>query len=81
MRSIDAIVEAPGGKAAPLRRAKTPEEVGRALGAGVIVETDLATALECGAWRDDAVDAGEAFEASEDPAVFGGPEGSGRASS
>ncbi len=72
---IDAIVEGPGGRAAPLRRAAGPEEVGRALEPGVIVETDLATAIECGAWLDGTDDPLEAFEAAEDPAVFGAPEG------
>ncbi len=77
MTRIDTIVEGPGGRALPLRRATSPEEVGRALEAGVIVETDLDTALACGAWFDDPEDAEEAFEAAEDPAVFGGPEGAG----
>ncbi len=71
MKRMDGIVRAPGGQAAPLRRATTPEEVGRALEAGVIVETDPATARACGAWIEDCDEAEEAFEAAEDPADFG----------
>ena len=70
MRRADGTVRAPGGRMAPLRRARTAENVGQALEPGVIVETDLATAEACGAWLDD-VDAAEAFEAATDPADFG----------
>lgn len=74
MNRRDGITRAPGGAAAPLRRAATPEEVGWALEAGVIVEVDPAVAEACGAWRDDAVDAEEAFHAATDPADHGGAE-------
>ena len=81
MRPIDTIVTALGGRSAGLRRVRSPAEVGHALEAGVIVETDPATARACGAWFDDPVDAEEAFEAAEDPAVFGAEEGTDRAPS
>ncbi len=77
MRPADAVVEAPGGRFAPLRRATSPEEVGRAIAVGVIVETDPDTAVACGACFDDPEDAEEAFDAAEDPAVFGNEEGAG----
>ncbi|MCY4594636.1 MAG: hypothetical protein OXC19_07520 [Bryobacterales bacterium] len=70
MRRADGTARAPGGRIAPLRRARTADEVGQALEPGVVVETDLATAEACGAWLDD-VDAAEAFEAATDPADFG----------
>lgn len=76
MRRVDGTARAPGGRMAPLRRARTAEEVGQALSPGVIVETDLATAEACGAWLDD-VDAAEAFEAATDPADFGEGAGNG----
>ena len=65
------VTRAPGGRAAPIRRAQSPDELGRALRPGVIVETDMGTAEACGAWAEDCLDAAEAFEASEDPATFG----------
>ncbi len=71
MRRTDGTARAPGGRIAPLRRARTADEVGQALKPGVIVETDLATAEICGAWLDEDVDAAEAFEAATDPADFG----------
>ncbi len=77
MRRTDGIVRAPGGALAPLRHATTPDEVGRALEAGVIVETDLDTARGCGAWIEDCDEPDEAFEATEDPADLGGEEGVG----
>lgn len=70
MKPIDRIVQGPGGGAALLRRATTPDEVGRALADGVIVEVDFDTAAACGADRDDSIDAAEAFAAAEDPADF-----------
>lgn len=70
MKPIDRIVLGPGGGAALLRRAATPDEVGRALADGVIVEVDRDTAAACGADRDDSIDAAEAFAAAEDPADF-----------
>ena len=76
MKREDGTVRAPGGRMAPLRRARTAENVGQALEPGVIVETDLATAEACGAWLDD-VDAAEAFEAAMDPADFGEGAGDG----
>lgn len=77
MKRMDNVVWTPSGRAAPLRRATTPGEVGRALEAGVIVETDVATALACGACIEDCDEADQAFEATEDPADFGGVEGIG----
>lgn len=81
MRWADRVARAPGGGFAPLRRAKSPDEVGAALEPGVIVETDLETALACGAWFEDADAAEEAFEAAEDPSDFrrsaGGGHGAG----
>ena len=71
MNRPDGVVRAPGGRGAPLRRASGPDQVGRAIRPGVIVETDLATAQACGAWREDCTDAEEAFEAAQDPADFG----------
>lgn len=65
-----------GGKAVPLRRAETAEEVGLLLEPGVVVEMDPDTAAACGACPDDCTDWEEAFEASEDPFEFG-DEGSG----
>lgn len=70
MKPIDRIVLGPGGGAALMRRAETPDEVGRALADGVIVEVDSDTAAACGADRDDSIDAAEAFAAAEDPADF-----------
>lgn len=70
MKPIDRIVSGPGGAAALLRRATTPDEVGRALADGVIVEVDSDTAAACGADRDDSIDDAEAFAAAEDPADF-----------
>ena len=55
------------GGSVPVHRATGPDELGLSLSAGVVVETDLATALECGAFREDCTDHAEAFEASEDP--------------
>ncbi len=81
MRPIDTIVAVPGGGSAVLRWVTSPAEVGRYLDAGVIVETELETARACGAWFDDPDDAEEAFEAAEDPAVFGAAEGANRAPS
>ncbi len=71
MNRPDGFARAPGGLFAPLRRAPDPDQAGRAIRPGVIVEMDLATAEACGAWMDDCLDAGEAFEAAEDPADFG----------
>ena len=71
MNRPDGIALAPGGRAAPLRRAIDPDRIGRAIRPGVIVETDPATAEACGAWLEDCLDAAEAFEAAEDPASFG----------
>ena len=70
MKPTDRIVQGPGGAAALLRRATTPDAVGRALADGVIVEVDRDTAAACGADRDDSIDAAEAFAAAEDPADF-----------
>jgi hypothetical protein len=64
------------GRAVPLRRAETAEEVGLLLEPGVVVEMDPDTAAACGACLDDCTDWEEAFEASEDPFEFG-DEGSG----
>ena len=75
MRRIDGIARSASGRAAPVRRARTPDEVGRLLRPGVVVETDAATALACGAWDDGAEDEADAFEAAEDPAAFGDEEG------
>ncbi|MDE0100846.1 MAG: hypothetical protein OXN89_00555 [Bryobacterales bacterium] len=58
------------GRALSVRRAVGPTEVGRALEPGVIVETDLDTAEQCGAFREDSTKAAEALEACDDPAVF-----------
>lgn len=77
MKRTDGVVRAPGGRSAPLRRAATPEEVGLALEPGVVVETDLETAVACGAWFDDIEAAEEAFEAAEDPYDFGDEAGVG----
>ncbi len=60
-----------GGKAVPLRRAETAEQVGLLLEPGVVVEMDPDTAAACGACQDDCTDWEEAFEASEDPFEFG----------
>ena len=76
MKRTDGRVHAPGGRFAPLRRAANPEEVGLALEPGVVVETDLRTALACGALYDD-TEAEEAFEAAEDPSDFWDREGDG----
>lgn len=66
----------PGGAA--VRRAETPEEVGRLLlEPGAIVEMDPGTAEACGACADDCTDWEEAFEAAGDPFEFG-DEGGGR---
>lgn len=65
-----------GGRAVPVRRAKTASEVGLLLEPGVIVEMDPDTAAACGACEDDCIDWEEAFEAAEDPFEFG-DEGSG----
>ena len=70
------VVRAPDGRAAPLSRVKSADQVGRAIRPGVIVEVDRETADACGAWSDDCLTAAEAFEAAEDPADFG--EGGGR---
>ena len=60
-----------GGRAG-VRRAATPEEVGRLLlEPGTVVETDTGTAEACGAILDDCVSAEEAFEAAGDPFEFG----------
>ena len=65
------------GGGTTVRRAETPEEVGRLLlEPGVIVEMDPDTAAACGACEDDCIDAEEAFEAAGDPFEFG-DEGSG----
>ena len=73
------LARAPNGRAAPVRRARDPDEVGLAIRPGVIVETDMATAEACGAWAEDCTDARDAFDAAEDPASFGraewGPDG------
>ncbi|MYB54050.1 MAG: hypothetical protein F4X77_17900 [Acidobacteriia bacterium] len=65
-----------GGRAVPVRLAKTATEVGLLLEPGVIVEMDPDTAAACGACEDDCIDWEEAFEAAEDPFEFG-DEGSG----
>ena len=65
------------GRAVPVLRAKDTDELGLALRAGVVVETDLATALECGAFREDCTDHADAFEASEDPCALAPVEASG----
>ncbi len=70
MKRPDGITKAPGGRFAPLVRVDRAEEVGLAIRPGVIVEVDAATAEDCGACREDCLDAEEAFEASEDPADF-----------
>ena len=76
MKRMDGIMRAPGGGSASLRIAATPDRVGRALDAVVIVATGLATARACGAWIEDPEEAKEAFESADDPADFGdGPEG------
>ena len=63
--------ESNGGKAA-VRRAETPEEVGRLLlEPGTVIEMDRATAEACGACQDDCIDAEEALEAAGDPCDFG----------
>ena len=77
MKPNDRIVQGPGGAAALLRRATTPEAVGRALADGVIVEVDSDTAFACGADRDDSIDEAEAFAAAADPADFGSEGGHG----
>ena len=60
-----------------VRRAETPEEVGRLLlEPGVVIETDRATAEACGACADDCIDPVDALEAAGDPFEFG-DEGSG----
>ena len=69
------VTRGPGGLIVPLSRADDPEQVGRSIRPGVIVETDLATAENCGAWVDDCLEAEEALEAAEDPAGFGGGTG------
>ena len=63
--------EKTGGRPA-VRRAATPEEVGRLLlEPGTVVETDPGTAEECGAVLEDCISAEEAFEAAGDPFEFG----------
>ncbi len=64
-----------GGRALSVRRAAGPAEVGRALQPGIVVETDLTTAEQCGAFREDSTEAAEALEACDDPAVFSAHEG------
>ena len=71
MKPGERIVRASGGRAAPLRQASTPAQVGRALEAGVIVETDPLTAEACGACLEDCADFEEALAAAEAPAEFG----------
>ena len=56
---------------AALRRAETPEEVGRLLMAGAVVEMDPETAAAVGACADDCIDPEDAFAAAGDPAEFG----------
>ena len=75
MKSTDGYVRAPGGRLAPLRRAHGPDGVGLALAPGVVVETDPATAVACGACFDDTDTSEEAFEAAEDPSAFWGEAG------
>lgn len=60
-----------GNEGAPLRRARTPEEVGRLLMAGAVVEMDPETAAAVGACADDCIDFEDAFAAAADPAEFG----------
>ncbi len=72
MKRYDSYVRAPGGRLAPLRRVSGAVELGQALEPGVVVETDLRTALDCGAVHDDTVAADDAFEAAEDPSDFWG---------
>ncbi|MXY17238.1 MAG: hypothetical protein F4057_09680 [Acidobacteria bacterium] len=60
-----------GGEGATLRRARTPEEVGRLLMAGAVVEMDPETAAAVGACADDCIDFEDAFAAAADPAEFG----------
>lgn len=69
------VTRGPGGLLVPLSRAADPDQVGRSIRPGVIVETDFASAEACGAWVDDCLEAEEAFEAAEDPAGFGGGTG------
>ena len=67
--------ERKGGGAA-VRRAETPEEVGRLLlEPGAVIEMDARTAEACGACADDCTDPEDAFEAAGDPFEFGDEEG------
>ena len=60
------------GSGAAVRRAATPEEVGRLLlEPGTIVEMDPDTAEACGACADDCTDPEEALAAAGDPFEFG----------
>ena len=54
MNRPDGSARAPRGRDAPLRRAFDPDQVGRALRPGVIVETDPATAQAWGPSRNTA---------------------------
>ena len=70
MKRSSGVTRGPGGRLVPLSRAADPDQVGRSIRPGVIVETDFATAEACGAWVDDCLGPEEAFEATEDPADF-----------
>ncbi len=64
------VFRTPFGRVVPVRQA-TGAGLGAALRPGVIVETDLATAQQWGAFREECADELEAIEASDDPATFG----------
>lgn len=61
----------PDGRWAPLRRAATPAEAGRALAPGLLVEVSAETAAACGACREACASDEEAFAATGHPAEFG----------
>ena len=71
MKRSTAVVRGPAGLLVPLSHAADPDQVGRLIRPGVVVETDLATAEACGAWVDDCLEAEEAFDAAEDPPGLG----------
>lgn len=77
MKRPDDLVRGPGGILVPLSRATSPDQVGRRIRPGLVVEMDAAMAEACGAWVDDCLEAEEAFEAAEDPAEFGDSAGGG----
>ena len=62
----------PGPPSSPLAegtlvRAKSADEVGTLISQGFVVEVDPAVAEDCGAFRDDFLDAEEALEAAVRP--------------